>query len=247
MKSQPLPSHRAIPEYRINWDIPRPDPNDIERLRDLPLATISDILGKRNVFPDYIKSIYSPPKRIVGPAWTIQQSPGDELLVLKAIEIAKPGDVIVVVGSKYARFCVWGGIMAFMAETRGLGGLVTDGLVRDVEEIRETGFPIHARGVTPLAPTMDVPPGDMNYPIRVGEAEICPGDIIVADEDGVVAIPQNKVSEVCTAVEVQIAREEEWRKRIDETKSMILADRVDGLLESRTCEFHDRYEPIRDL
>lgn len=245
MKSQPLPSHRAIPEYRINWDFPRPDPNDIDRLKDFPVATISDTLGRRNVFPDYIKSIYSPPKRIVGPAWTVQQSPGDELLVLKAIEIAGPGDVIVVAGSRHARFCVWGGIMALMARTRGLGGLVTDGLVRDVDQIMETGFPIHARGVTPLAPTINVPPGDMNYPIRVGEAEVCPGDIIVADGDGVVAIPQNKVSEVCTAVEVQMAREKEWRKRIAETKGMILADHVNGLLESRTCEFRDRYELIR--
>jgi len=243
MDCKALPAHRAIPEYRINWDIPRPDPVILERVRDLPVATISDILGKRNVFPDFIKSVYSPAKRIVGPAWTIQQSPGDELLVLKAIEVAQPGDVIVVSGSLHARFCVWGGVMSFMAATRKLGGLVTDGLVRDIEQIRDTGFPIHARGVTPLAPSMNVPPGDMNYPIRMGEAEVCPGDIIVADEDGVVAIPLAKAVDVCEAVEVQIGREKEWCERIAETKSMILADHVDGLLESRTCVFGDRYEP----
>jgi len=243
VKSQPMPKHRAIPEYRINWDFPRPDPSDIEKLKMLPVATISDILGKRNVFPDYIKSIYHPSKRIAGPAWTIQQSPGDELLVLKAIEVARSGDIIVITGSEHSRFCVWGGIMSLMAKTRGIGGLVTDGLVRDVDQIMETGFPIHARGATPLAPTMNVPPGDMNYPIRVGEAEVCPGDVIVADGDGVVAVPQSEISKVCQAVQVQIEREEEWRRRIAETKGMILAEHVNSLLESRTCDVCDSYSP----
>lgn len=242
VKSQKMPSHRATPEYRINMEFSRPAPNTYEKLWEYPVATISDVLGKRNVFPDYIKSVYSPPKRIVGPAWTVKQSPGDELLVLKAIEVAKPGDVIVIVGSEVARFCVWGGIMALMAETRGLGGMVTDGLVRDVEQIRETGFPIHARGVTPLAPCMDVPPGEMNYPIQVGEAVVRPGDVIVADGDGVVAVPREDIASVCAAVEAQLIREEGWRKQIAATQGMILADHVDKLLESRTCEYHDRLD-----
>jgi len=242
MKGQPLPKHRAIPEYRINWDFARPDPTTYQKMLGYPVATISDILGKRNVFPDYIKSVYTPAKRIVGPAWTIQQSPGDELLVLKAIEVAKPGDVIVIIGSEKASFCVWGGIMAMMAKARGLGGMVTDGLVRDVVQITQTGFPIHARGSTPLAPTMDVPPGDMNFPIWIGEAEVRPGDVIVADDDGVVAVPQEKICAVCDAVDARLELEEEWIKKIHATKQMILADRVNSLLESRTCQFHDRYE-----
>ncbi len=239
MKSQRMPSHRATPEYRINMDFSRPDPAAYEGLWRYPVATISDVLGKRNVFPDYIKSVYTPPKRIVGPAWTVRQSPGDELLVLKSIEVARPGDVIVIVGSEHARFCVWGGIMALMAETRGLGGMITDGLVRDVEQIRETGFPIHARGVTPLAPCIDVPPGEMNYPIQVGEAVVRPGDVIVADGDGVVAVPQERIADVCAAVEAQLVREEGWRKEIHATREMILSEHVNKLLESRTCEYHN--------
>lgn len=242
MKSQPLPKHKSVPDYRINWDFDRADPETYQEFWHFPVASISDALGKRFVFPDFIKSVYSPPKRIVGPAWTIHSSPGDELLTLKAIEIAGPGDVIVLAGNERARFCVWGGIMALMAKTRELGGMVTDGLVRDLEQITETGFPIHARGVTPLAPCIDVPPGDMNYGIRIGEAEVHPGDIIVADADGVVAVPQERILEVIAAVEARLELETEWREKIDETHGMILADRVNGLLESRTCQFGEHYK-----
>jgi len=242
VKSKELPKHRAVPEYRINWDFDRPDPDSYAKLWHYPVATISDVLGKRNIFPDYIKSVYTPAKRIVGPAWTIHNSPGDELLVLKAIEVAEPGDVIVITGSERARFCVWGGIMALMAKTRDLGGMVTDGLVRDVKQIWKTGLPIHARGVTPLAPCSNVPPGDMNYPIQIGEAEVYPGDVIVADADGVVAVPKNEIADVCAAVETQLEREAGWRKEISATCKMILSDHVNSLIESRTCEFHDRYE-----
>lgn len=163
-------------------------------------------------------------------------TPGDELLPLKAIEIAQPGDVIVVVGAYSPRFSLWGGIMSIMAKTRGVAGLVTDGLVRDAAQTRAIGFPIYAAGLTPMAPCMNVPPGELNYPISFGTADIRPGDLIVADEDGVVCVPQEQIEAVRAAVRARIEKEDAWLREIEETRGMILKDTVDRLLAARTTE-----------
>jgi regulator of RNase E activity RraA len=161
-------------------------------------------------------------------------TPGDEILPLKAIEIAQPGDVIVVVGAYSPRFSVWGGVMSTRAKARGVAGLITDGLVRDVAEIKEAKLAVYAAGLTPVAPCMNVPPGELNYPITFGNAEIRPGDLMVADEDGVVCVPQEQITIVDAAVRARIAKETGWRAEIAKTKGMILKDTIDRLLAART-------------
>lgn len=229
-----MTSDRVTVEYRIRLSVPRPDPRRYAGFWDFPTAMISDAYFKRQTLPHHIKPVYAGCPKVVGPAITCQVTPGDELIPLKAIEICQPGDVIVVVGAFTPRFCVWGGIMSTMAKVRGCAGLITDGLVRDVAECREAEFPIYAAGVTPMAPCMNVPPGELNYPIVFGTAEIAPGDIIVADEDGIVAVPQNMIEQVAAAVEARKQKEKAWLDQIYATRSMILKDTVDKLLAGRS-------------
>jgi len=227
-------SDRVTVEYRLRLTIPRPDPASYASFHSYAAANISDAFFKRQTLPHHIKPIYAGCPGIVGPAITAQVTPGDELLALKAIEIAEPGDVIVVVGAFSPRFCLWGGIMSTMAKARGVAGLITDGLVRDVDETRRAGFAIYAAGVTPLAPCMNVPPGELNYPIVFGTAEICPGDLMVADEDGVVCVPQEQIAAVDAAVQARMEKERGWHREIERTRGMILKDTVDKLLAART-------------
>lgn len=225
---------RVTVEYRIRLSFDRPSPASYDVFRSYATANISDAFYKRQTLPHDIKPVYPGCPGIVGPALTAQVTPGDELLALKAIQIARPGDVIVVVGAYSPRFSLWGGIMSTMAKVRGVAGLVTDGLVRDAAQTRAIGFPIYARGLTPMAPCMNVPPGELNYPITFGTAEIHPGDLIVADEDGVVCVPQEQIEAVDAAVRARIAKEEAWLREIEATGGMILKDTVDRLLAART-------------
>lgn len=227
-------SDRVTVEYRLRLSISRPNPAAYASFNAYAAANISDAFFKRQTLPHHIKPVYAGCPGIVGPAVTAQVTPGDELLALKAIEIAEPGDVIVVVGAYSPRFCLWGGIMSTMAKARGVAGLITDGLVRDVDETRRAGFAIYAAGVTPLAPCINVPPGELNYPIVFGTAEIRPGDVMVADEDGVVCVPQDQIAAVDAAVQARMEKERGWRREIEQTRGMILKDMVDKLLAART-------------
>ena len=227
-------SDRVTVEFKLRLSINRPDPASYAAFRSYATANISDAYFKRQTLPHDIKPVYAGCPGIVGPAITVQVTPGDELLPLKAIEIARPGDVIVVVGAYSPRFSVWGGVMSTMAKARGVAGLITDGLVRDVAEIKEAGLAVYAAGLTPAAPCMNVPPGELNYPIVFGSAEIHPGDLMVADEDGVVCVLQGDIVGVAAAVQARIAKETGWRQEIEKTRGMILKDTVDRLLAART-------------
>jgi 4-hydroxy-4-methyl-2-oxoglutarate aldolase len=234
-----MPSDRVMPEYRIRLRIDRPDPASYAEYVEFPTACISDAFRKRQTLPPAIKPVWGPPGRIVGPAVTVKATPGDEILALKAIEMAQPGDVIIVAGADHELNCFWGGIMSNMAKARGVAALVAHGMIRDVAQCREAGFPIWATGVTPVAPNMDVPPGELNLPITIGEVTIYPGDLVVADEDGVVIIPQAQIAAVAEAVKIRMAMEDSWLKTIHETKQMILKNSVETLLAKRTVEYLD--------
>lgn len=230
---------RVLPEYRIRLNISRPDPARWKEFEQFPVAAISDAFRKRQTLPADIKPVYPSMPKIVGPAVTAHVTPGDELLALKAIEVAQPGDVIVLSGARSPRFSCWGGIMSLMAKTRGVAGLVTDGMIRDVADIEEIGFPIYATGVTPVAPVMDIPPGDLNLAITFGEVVVEPGDLIVADRDGVVVVPQRRIEEVAAAVRARLQKEAEWEREIRTNGTHILKDVVDGLLAKRTVQYLD--------
>jgi len=234
-----MTTDRIRAEYRIKKDFLRPDAKTYENFVDYPTASISDAFRKRQTLPIEIKPIWGQTFRIAGPALTVKCTPGDEILALKAIELAKPGDVIVVAGNGKPFNSFWGGIMSTMAKERGVAALITDGIIRDLAHCREIEFPIWAVGATPIAPNMDVPPGDLNLPITIGEVMIHAGDLVVADEDGVVIVPQEEIHNTEEAVKYRINMENEWLEKIYETKQMILKDKVEALLSKRTVQYID--------
>jgi len=126
---------------------------------------------------------------LAGSAFTVKTSPGDNLLVHKALDIAQPGDVIVVDAGGACEQAIVGGIMAGWAARRGIAGLVIWGAIRDSAELRAGSFPVYACGVSHRGPYKNGP-GEINVPIVIGGMSVQPGDIIVGDADGVVAVPQ---------------------------------------------------------
>jgi 4-hydroxy-4-methyl-2-oxoglutarate aldolase len=135
-----------------------------------------------------IKPIATPIK-MVGPALTVRTRPADNLMAHYATHIAMPGDVLVIDAGGLETNSIWGGLMTHTAKKKGLAGVVIDGAVRDSATIRQLGYPIFARAVSPMNGHKDGP-GEVNVIIQCGGVQVKPGDIIVGDDDGVVVVPR---------------------------------------------------------
>lgn len=154
-------------------------------------AMISDRLNRLYTMSSAIVPLTPPELTLVGSAVTVKVFPGDNLMVHKALDVIEPGDVIVIDASSSTMTAVIGDMVATKARHRGAVGFVVDGLVRDLEGIRELGdLPVFGRGTTPIGP-LHRGPGEVNYPVSCGGIVVQPGDVIVGDADGVVVVPRD--------------------------------------------------------
>lgn len=174
---------------------PQADPKAIAALRDIPVAALSDNMH-RNIGTVGLHPYHRPGKQtMAGTAVTARSRGGDNLTYLRALEFCRAGDVLLIDAGGDLNNAVVGGILSFYAASIGVVGIVIDGALRDVAEIREREFPVYARGVTHRGPYKDGP-GEINVPISVGGMVVNPGDIVVGDQDGLLAIPQQGVEEL---------------------------------------------------
>jgi RraA family protein len=173
---------------------------------------------------------------LVGPACTVKVFPGDNLMVHKALDAARPGDVVVIDTSGSQRNAVLGDLVTNKATHRGIAGFVVDGLVRDLPGLKEVGLPVFARGITPFGP-LHRGPGELNYPISCGGIVVKAGDIIVADHNGVVVVHKEFAQDV---VERLKKHKESMAKYVDDVKRGIFSnDWVDAQLNSDNCIIDD--------
>ncbi len=197
-------------------------------------ANLSDVMGKANTLDYRIKSVYAPAPQLLGVALTVKARPGDNLMAMKAIGLAQPGDVIVIAGGFDTNYSVWGGIMSMMARRQGVVGVVTDGLVRDCEQIRKSGLAVYASGLTPVGPSKDGR-GQIGLPVSCGGVIVYPGDVVLGDGDGVVVVPQQEAEAVLARAHKRVALEEEWIAGIDRG-DLMLVDSDESLID-RGCQF----------
>ena len=174
---------------------PQADAKVIAALREIPVAALSDNMH-RNIGTVGLHPYHRPGKQtMAGTAVTARSRGGDNLTYLRALEFCRPGDVLVIDAGGDLNNAVVGGILSFYAASVGLAGVVIDGALRDVAEIRERDFPVYARGVTHRGPYKDGP-GEINVPISVGGMVVNPGDVVVGDQDGLLAIPQQGIEQL---------------------------------------------------
>jgi regulator of RNase E activity RraA len=162
-----------------------------------------------------VKNLTDPDNhRICGPALTVKVYPGDNLMVHKSLDLAQPGDVVVVDTSSSYLTAVLGDLVCTKARHRGVQGFIVDGLIRDLEAIRALGdFPVFARGVTPIGP-LHRGPGEINYPVAVGGIVVSAGDVIVGDLNGVVVVPQEVVGEIVQRLSARRAAESDYTSAV---------------------------------
>ena len=160
---------------------------------DVSPCDYADGLPREQFMDFYIKPLWQGIPRIAGPAFTVKCAPGDHLMLHAAIYEANPGDVIVCQADE--RFAVSGGNVCAIAQKRGIAGMIVDGVIRDVAEVREAQFPVFAKGVCPKPGAKKVK-SPLNQTIQCGGVTVHPGDIVVADEEGIAIIPKALASEV---------------------------------------------------
>ena len=175
-------------------------------------ATLHEAMGKTGFLPSGIKPI-SPGMKVCGPAYTVSTMPRDNVLLHRAYAYAQPGDVLVAYCSGFYEAGYWGDLMSLGAKTKGLAGLVIDGCVRDADDIEAMGFSVFSRGLC-VQGTSNHGDGTLNEPIYIGGQLVAPGDIIVGDRDGVVVVPQGRITEVLEAAAAREAKEEAVRVQL---------------------------------
>jgi len=179
----------------------------VESFRALPVANVSDSMNRMFGSGPRLRPMHGDGKVLAGPALTVRTRPGDNLLVHHALDIASPGDVIVVDAGGDLTTAIIGGIMARIALRNRIAGLVIDGAIRDVAEIRTMGLPVFAAGVSHRGPYKDGP-GEINSVLSLGGMTIEPGDLILGDDDGLVSVPYDLTDEVLAKAQAKQLTEE---------------------------------------
>ena len=204
--------------YRINRCM-RPIAREvIEGFRTIAVPTIGDALGRFGCMSYAIKPL-SPSMRTVGCAVTVQTYRADNLLLHVALEMAQEGDVLVVDAGAIPDTGLWGGLMTRMALRKGIGGLIIDGGVRDSQELISLGFPVFARAVSPQG-GFKASPGSVNVPVSCGGTAVHPGDLIVADADGVVVVASADAPDILVKAQAVQAKEAALIEKMDRGETL---------------------------
>ena len=177
----------------------------VAKFRELPVANISDSMSRMTAAGAKLRPIHAGGV-LAGPAFTVKTRPGDNLMVHKALDIAEPGDIVVVDGGGDLSNSLIGEMMTAHAQQRGIAGIVIYGAIRDYDVLHAGHYPVFAAGVTHRGPYKDGP-GEINVPIAIDGMVIAPGDLVVGDGDGLVCVPYEQTAEVLKATEAKHAAE----------------------------------------
>ena len=185
--------------FQIHARSRRTSSADVEKFRGIPVANISDVMSRLTAGGARLRPMHDGTP-LAGPALTVRTRPGDNLLVHKAIELAQPGDVIVVDAGGDLTNAIIGELMTSYATRRNLGGIVINGAIRDAGTIGRSSFPVYAAGVTHRGPYKDGP-GEINAVIAIDGMTVEPGDLVLGDEDGLLVIPFDQLAAIYTATQ----------------------------------------------
>lgn len=197
-------------KFAADWE--RPDPAKVAKLGEIATAMIGDSRARLGMMAANIRSV-TPGRTMAGSVLPILAWEGDNLAIHAALDIAQPGDVLVINANGEVNRSVFGDILAEIALKRGVRGVVIDGAVRDVDSIIEFGLPVFARGICPAGPSKHGP-GTVGQPVACGHLVCCAGDVIIGDNDGVIVVPRAEIDSTLAAVERQLDVEKNIRAKI---------------------------------
>jgi RraA family protein len=186
------------------------DPDLVARFRQHETPAVSDLMNRLYTASSAISCLTPDAPQLVGPACTVKVFPGDNLMVHAALDVARPGDVVVIDAGGASPTAVLGDLVATKARHRGIAGFVVDGLVRDLPGILALAdMPVFARGVTPIGP-LHRGPGEIGFPVCLGGIVVHPGDVVVADLNGIAVVPLDDAQDVLRRLEQKSSREAQY-------------------------------------
>jgi len=174
----------------------------VEAARKFQASILADVGGRRGTLGGRIQPL-SRSMKVAGPAFTVEVRPGDNLMIHAALQLAQPGDVIVVDGKGDLSCALTGALMAAHAQKAGIAGFVIDAAVRDTDDCSKGSFPIFAAGANPNGPLKNSG-GRINWPVSLAGTTVNPGDLIVGDADGVVVVPRETAAEILKGAQAKV-------------------------------------------
>ena len=198
--------------HKVVRNIKRPDPEVGRTLGELGVATVHEAQGRTGLMKPYMRPIY-PSARAAGTAVTISSQPGDNLMIHAAMEVCKRGDILVVTTTSESTDGMFGELLGVSCEAHGVVGLITDAGVRDTAELTAMDFPVWAKAVSAQG-TVKSTAGSVNVPVVCAGMTVNPGDVVVADADGVVVVPREQAAAVAKAGRDRIDKEAKTRERL---------------------------------
>ena len=200
--------HRHVVVRKVS----RPDPAVVAALGDAGTATVHEAIGRRGFVGADVRPIQQG-VRLAGTAVTVSSHPGDNLMIHAAVEVCEEGDVLVVTNTAPSSHGMFGELLGTSVMARGVRALVLDAGVRDTAELRQMGFPVWSRHVS-CQGTVKATAGSVNVPVVIGGIVISPGDVICADDDGVVAVPRDEADWALEQSRARIANEDQSRAKL---------------------------------
>ena len=215
--------------------VTRTDLAVVDQLAGLGVATVHEAAGRAGYLGPGLRPIQDG-ARVAGTAVTALCWPGDNLMIHAAVEQCQAGDLLVVTTTSPCSDGLFGELLATSLVARGVRGLVIETGVRDVSDLRAMGFPVWSAAVSAQG-TVKQTPGAVNVPVSVGGQLIRPGDVIVADDDGVVCVPRTQASQVLAAARTRVAKEEQTRQALADGQLGLDLYGLRATLEARGVEY----------